>query len=93
MNCGKCGAPVQLTDKFCGNCGTPVGNKYCTGCGAHSVLQGSKDCPLGDDMDGILERMQAADAFIFGTPNHGRTTRPLSIRSRITGSACSIVIE
>lgn len=47
--------------------------KYCTGCGAHSVLEGSKDCPLGDDMDGILERMQAADAFIFGTPNHGRT--------------------
>jgi multimeric flavodoxin WrbA len=47
--------------------------KYCTGCGAHSVLQGSKDCPLGDDMDGIIERMQAADAFIFGTPNHGRT--------------------
>jgi len=47
--------------------------KYCTGCGAHSVLQGSKDCPLKDDMDGILKRMQEADGFIFGTPNHGRT--------------------
>jgi len=47
--------------------------KYCTGCGAHTVLQGSKDCPLKDDMDGILKRMQEADGFIFGTPNHGRT--------------------
>jgi multimeric flavodoxin WrbA len=47
--------------------------KYCTGCGAHSILQGSKDCPLGDDMDGILKRMQEVDAFIFGSPNHGRT--------------------
>jgi multimeric flavodoxin WrbA len=47
--------------------------KYCTGCGAHSILEGSKDCPLGDDMDGILQRMQEADGFIFGTPNHGRT--------------------
>jgi multimeric flavodoxin WrbA len=47
--------------------------KYCTGCGAHSVLQSSKDCPLKDDMDGILKRMQEADGFIFGTPNHGRT--------------------
>ena len=47
--------------------------KYCTGCGAHSILQGSKDCPLGDDMDDIMERMQEADALIFGSPNHGRT--------------------
>ena len=47
--------------------------KYCNGCGAHSILQGSKDCPLKDDMDGILKRMQEADGFIFGTPNHGRT--------------------
>ena len=47
--------------------------QYCTGCGAHTVLQGGKDCPLQDDMGGILERMQEADAFIFGTPNHGRT--------------------
>ena len=47
--------------------------KYCNGCGAHTVLKGSKDCPLGDDMQGILERMIKADAFIFGSPNHGRT--------------------
>ena len=47
--------------------------KYCTGCGAHSILQGAKDCPLGDDMDCILNRMQQSDAFIFGSPNHGRT--------------------
>lgn len=47
--------------------------KYCTGCGAHTVLQGGKECPLKDDMSGILERMQEADALIFGSPNHGRT--------------------
>jgi multimeric flavodoxin WrbA len=47
--------------------------KYCNGCGAHTVLGGSKDCPLGDDMQGILERMVQADGFIFGSPNHGRT--------------------
>lgn len=47
--------------------------KYCNACGAHTVLHGSKDCPLGDDMQGILERMIRADAFIFGSPNHGRT--------------------
>lgn len=47
--------------------------KYCTACGVHSVLQGSKPCPLKDDMAGILERMQEADAFIFGSPNHSRT--------------------
>lgn len=47
--------------------------KYCTGCGAHTASQGSKDCPLKDDMDGILKRMQQADGFIFGTPNHART--------------------
>jgi multimeric flavodoxin WrbA len=47
--------------------------KYCNGCGAHSILQGSKDCPLPDDMEGILKRMQEADGFIFGSPNHSRT--------------------
>jgi multimeric flavodoxin WrbA len=47
--------------------------KYCTGCMGHSVLGGSKECPLDDDMKDILERMKEADAFIFGTPNHGRT--------------------
>ena len=47
--------------------------KYCNGCGSHTVLGGSKDCPLGDDMQGILERMVQADGFIFGSPNHGRT--------------------
>jgi multimeric flavodoxin WrbA len=47
--------------------------KYCTACGAHSVLGGSKECPLDDDMKGILQRMKGADAFILGSPNHGRT--------------------
>ncbi len=47
--------------------------QYCTGCGAHNVLQGGKECPLKDDMKGLLDRMLEADAFIFGTPNHGHT--------------------
>jgi multimeric flavodoxin WrbA len=47
--------------------------QYCTGCGAHTVFQGGKDCPTKDAMAGILQRMQSADAFIFGSPNHGRT--------------------
>jgi len=47
--------------------------KYCTGCGLHTVLKGSKECPLDDDMKGILKRMEQADAFILGSPNHGRT--------------------
>jgi multimeric flavodoxin WrbA len=47
--------------------------KYCNACGAHTVLKGSKECPLDDDMKGILERMEQADAFILGSPNHGRT--------------------
>jgi multimeric flavodoxin WrbA len=47
--------------------------KYCNACGAHTVLKGSKECPLDDDMKGILERMKQADAFVFGSPNHGRT--------------------
>ncbi len=47
--------------------------KYCNACGSHTVLKGSKECPLDDDMKGILERMVQADAFILGSPNHGRT--------------------
>jgi multimeric flavodoxin WrbA len=47
--------------------------KYCNACGSHTVLKGSKECPLDDDMKGILERMEQADAFILGSPNHGRT--------------------
>ena len=47
--------------------------KYCTGCGVHTALQGSRQCPLKDDMSAILERMQEADAFVFASPNHGRS--------------------
>ena len=47
--------------------------KYCNACGSHTVLKGSKECPLDDDMKGILERMEQADAIILGSPNHGRT--------------------
>jgi len=46
---------------------------YCTACGMHTPRMGSKECPLKDDMAGILARMQEADAFIFGSPNHGHT--------------------
>jgi multimeric flavodoxin WrbA len=45
----------------------------CNGCMACSPLQGNKDCPIKDDMQGILKRMVEADAFIFGSPNHCHT--------------------
>ena len=47
--------------------------KDCNACGLCSPLMGSKDCPIDDDMPGILKRMLEADAFIFGTPNHVHT--------------------
>ena len=47
--------------------------KNCNGCGLCSPLMGSKDCPIDDDMPGILQRMLEADAYIFGTPNHVHT--------------------
>ena len=47
--------------------------RYCTACGLHTILGGKKPCPLKDDMEGILKRMEQADGFIFGSPNHGRT--------------------
>ncbi len=47
--------------------------KYCNACGQHTVFKGGKPCPIKDSMAGIMERMIQADAFIFGSPNHGRT--------------------
>jgi len=47
--------------------------KYCTGCMVCTPLKGSRDCPIKDDMVGVCQRMQEADAFIFGSPNHGHT--------------------
>jgi multimeric flavodoxin WrbA len=47
-----------------------AGIKLCTGCLACTALRGSLECPLQDDMAGILARMRAADLFVFGTPNH-----------------------
>ena len=47
--------------------------KNCNACGLCSPLMGSKDCPIDDDMPGILNRMIEAYAYIFGTPNHVHT--------------------
>ncbi len=47
--------------------------KNCNACGLHTPLKGSKACPIKDDMEGILKRIADADAFIFGSPNHGHT--------------------
>ncbi len=44
--------------------------KSCIGCLACTAFKGSQDCPLKDDMAGILARMMQADGFIFGTPNY-----------------------
>ncbi len=48
--------------------------RYCSGCLSCTFPPpGTKTCHLSDDMPGILERMAACEAFIFGTPNHMRT--------------------
>ncbi len=47
--------------------------KNCNACGLHTPLKGGKDCPIKDDMEGIITRIVDADAFIFGSPNHGHT--------------------
>jgi len=44
--------------------------KNCTGCLACTAFKGGQDCPLKDDMAGILQRMIRADMLIFGSPNH-----------------------
>ena len=43
MNCSKCGSAVQAGDKFCANCGAPVGVLYCPGCGSQ-VTAGASFC-------------------------------------------------
>jgi multimeric flavodoxin WrbA len=47
--------------------------KNCNGCGLCSPLMGNRDCPIDDDMPGILNRMIEAEAYVFGTPNHVHT--------------------
>jgi multimeric flavodoxin WrbA len=44
--------------------------KNCTGCLACTAFKGGQECPLKDDMAGILQRMIKADLLIFGSPNH-----------------------
>jgi multimeric flavodoxin WrbA len=44
--------------------------KNCTGCLACTAFRGGQECPLKDDMAGILQRMIKADLLIFGSPNH-----------------------
>lgn len=46
--------------------------KYCTGC-LTCVSPGKQKCVIKDDMEGILERMEECDGFIFATPNHVRS--------------------
>lgn len=50
-----------------------VNIEYCNGCMICTPLKGCKDCPIKDDMVDIYQRMQEADGFIFGTPNHVHT--------------------
>jgi len=48
--------------------------EYCTGCLSCTFPPpGTKKCIIKDDMTDILAQLPAADAFIFGTPNHMRT--------------------
>lgn len=51
--------------------------KYCDGCLA-CVSPGESKCIIKDDMEGILERMEECDGFVFATPNHVRSaTAPM----------------
>jgi len=51
--------------------------KYCDGC-LTCVSLGERNCVIKDDMEGILERMEVCDGFVFATPNHVRTvTAPM----------------
>jgi len=48
--------------------------RYCSGCLSCTFPPpGTGMCVISDDMEKILERLAASDAFIFGTPNHMRT--------------------
>jgi multimeric flavodoxin WrbA len=53
--------------------------QFCTGCLTCTFPPpGTGTCILRDDMDELLEHIQACDALIFGTPNHMRTvTAPM----------------
>ena len=53
--------------------------QYCTGCITCCFPPpGTGKCVIKDDMAEIIEKMQKADAFIFGTPNHmGTISAPL----------------
>jgi len=42
-------------------------------------VHGSKDCPLTDGMQEILNRIISSDAFIFGTPNHVHSMSPMLV--------------
>ena len=49
VQCGKCGAKMPSTARFCGECGTPVAAAqpkahFCTGCGTR-LEAGQKFCP------------------------------------------------
>lgn len=46
--------------------------RYCDGC-VTCIATPERKCVIKDDMEGILERMEACDGFIFATPNHVRT--------------------
>ncbi len=51
--------------------------KYCSGC-LTCVNPGEEKCVIKDDMEGILERMEECEGFIFATPNHVRSvTAPM----------------
>jgi len=48
--------------------------QYCSGCLTCTFPPpGTGKCVLRDDMDVLIEKIRASDAFIFGTPNHMRT--------------------
>jgi len=52
--------------------------EFCNGClNCMSAPSGQLICSINDDMTEILQEMKKSDFFIFGTPNHMRTTSAL----------------
>jgi putative NADPH-quinone reductase len=71
---GNCDASVKATLAAAMRAGaetdfirlTDLALEICTGC--FKCLRGDRRCPIGDDLYGFLERLEAADALVLGAP-------------------------